>query len=106
MFLAIEDQIGNSGHGAVCLHDFADHPTWRESGEAGQIHGSFGLTGANQHAALTGTQWEHMSWSGQIGRTGIGTHGYLNRKGAVRRRNTRSDALSCVNRFAECRAEL
>ena len=42
---------GRRGHGAVVVHDLADHRGGFEPGDAGQVAAGFGVAGADQHAA-------------------------------------------------------
>ena len=66
----------------------------------------FGLSGAHQHSAFAGAQREHVSGTSQVGRLGRGIDGDLNRARAVVSGDAGRDALSRVDRFAECRAVL
>ena len=84
-FQAIADQLGdrnhleavpcaelremrNARHGAVGVHDFADHSAGLEAAHARQIDRGFGLPGAYQHAALPGSQREDVTGTGQVAR--------------------------------------
>ena len=60
-------QLGHARHGAVVVHDFADDAGGREAGQAGQIHGGFGLAGAHQDAAFARAQGENVAGAGQVG---------------------------------------
>src|SRR5262249_20170250 len=52
-FQAVADaevlQLRDARHGAVVVHDFADHTGGGEAGHAGQVHRRLGLAGAHQH---------------------------------------------------------
>ena len=51
-------ELRHARHGAVVIHDFADHARGSESGDARQVHRRFGLPGAHQHAAVSRAQAE------------------------------------------------
>jgi hypothetical protein len=104
--LAKLDELRHARHGAVLVHDFADHAGGRKPGQARQIHGGFGLAGAHQHAAFARAQREHVAGPRQIARPAIGPDGGQDGARAVRRGDARGDALARVDRFAECRAEV
>ena len=55
------DQVWDPRHGAVIAHDFADHSGWHHSSEPCQVHGSFSLASANEHASFASSQGKHMS---------------------------------------------
>ena len=55
------DEIRQPGHGAVVVHDLADHAGGIKSREPRDIHGSFGVAGAYQHATILGDQREHVA---------------------------------------------
>src|SRR5271155_5167029 len=54
------DQVRHTGHGAVIAHDLADHPSRDESGHAGEVHASFGLSGADERATFARAQRESV----------------------------------------------
>ena len=66
------DQVGHAGHGAVFLHDLADHPGRVEAGDLGQVDRGLGLAGAHQHAAVPGAQGENMAGARQVLGAGLG----------------------------------
>ena len=70
-------QLGPARHFAVVAQDFADHRGGLEAGESAEIHASFGLSGANQHAAIAGTQRVDMPGPQQILRLRIFRNGHL-----------------------------
>src|SRR6185295_7425576 len=59
-------QIRDTSHRSIFLHDFADHAGWKESRTAGDVHGRFGLSGTNQHSTILCPQRENVTWPGQI----------------------------------------
>src|SRR5438105_685508 len=101
MFLAKFDELRHAGHGAVFVHDFADDPGRIEPGDARKVHGSFGLAGADEHAAVAGAQRENMAGARKILRLGLWVDGREDRDGAVRSADAGGDADARVNRFGE-----
>eukprot|EP01022_Parablepharisma_sp_SALTPOND_P024123 TRINITY_DN5305_c1_g4_i2.p1 TRINITY_DN5305_c1_g4~~TRINITY_DN5305_c1_g4_i2.p1 ORF type:complete len:914 (+),score=247.13 TRINITY_DN5305_c1_g4_i2:98-2839(+) len=67
-------QVGHAGHGAVVLHDLADHPGRGQAGQAGQVHRALGLAGAHQHPAPAGPQRKDVPRAHQVGRARGGVH--------------------------------
>ena len=61
-------QIRQPRHGAVVVHDLADHAGGPEPGQPRQIHGALGLPRAPQHAALAGAQRKHVARAHDVGR--------------------------------------
>ena len=57
------DQVGQPRHGAVVVHDLADHAGGIKPGETREIDRRFGMPGADQHAAFLGEQREHVTGS-------------------------------------------
>src|SRR5262249_14863167 len=55
------NQIVTPRHRAVIVHYFADHARRIEAGEARDVDGRLGMTGAYEHAAATRYQREDMS---------------------------------------------
>ena len=99
------DQLRHARHGAVLIHDFADDSAGFELGQAGQIDGGLGLSGANQHAAFAGAQGEDVARAGEVARTAGGPDGGADGVGAVGRGDSGGDALGGVDGFAEGGAE-
>ena len=46
----IAAEVADTGHGAVVVDDFTNHGGFRQSGEAGEVEGRFGVAGPAQHA--------------------------------------------------------
>ena len=86
-------EVGHAGHFAVFLQYFHQHPGWLEPREAGQIHSRLGVSGAAQHAFLTGLERENMARPAQVGGLGIGVDEAQNRLGAVGSRDARRHAI-------------
>ena len=101
MTLGEGDEVGQTRHGAVVVHDLADHAGGREAGEPGDVHGGLGVAGAHQHAAIARHQREHMARrddvAGVLGRVDGDGDG----AGAVMRRDAGRDALARLDRHGE-----
>ena len=87
--LAVGDQVGHPGHRPVVVHDLADHPGRDQAGEARQVDGRLGLTGALQHAAVLGLQREHVSGLDEVVGLRVRVDGDLDRVRAVVRPRSR-----------------
>ena len=93
VLLAELGQLRHARHGAVVVHDFADHAAGLEARHARQIDGRLGLARAHQHAALARAQRKHVAGTRQIRRLRVGPHGDPNGVRAVGRGNAGGDAL-------------
>jgi hypothetical protein len=60
-------QVGQAGHGAVVVHDLADHRGGRAAGHGGQVAAGLGVAGAHQHAAVLRLQREDVAGLHQVG---------------------------------------
>ncbi len=58
VFAAELGELRHARHGAVVVHDFADDARGNQSGEAGEIDGGFGLSGADEDSAFAGAKRE------------------------------------------------
>ena len=67
-------QIRQTGHGAVVVHDLADHGGRRTAGHACQVATRCGVAGAHQHAAIDGLQRKDMARLHQVASLGIAGH--------------------------------
>ena len=63
-------KLRHARHGAVLVHDFADDAGGVESGEPREIDRSFGLSGADQHAAIGRAQRENVAGTREVARPG------------------------------------
>src|SRR6185369_6485345 len=59
-------QFRHAGHGAVVVHDLADHTGRFEASQACQIHRTLGLSGTHQYTAAFGPQWEYVAGADQV----------------------------------------
>ena len=98
-------QVGDTGHRPVFIHDLADHGGGFEPGQAGQIDSPFGLPGTNENAAGPGTQREDVAWPGQISRLGVVSNGCLNRTRPIGGADARSNTLGGIDADGEGCAE-
>ena len=94
-------QIGQAGHGAVVLHDFADHAAGVATGHAGQVATRFGVAGAHQHAAIHRLQGKHMAGLNQVLGAAVGGHRDLHGARPVGRRNAGGDTLGGLDGHGE-----
>ena len=63
-------EVGDPGHGAVVVHDLAEHPGRVQAGHAGQVDGGLGVAGPLEHAALGVAQREDVPGSGEVAGAG------------------------------------
>ncbi len=59
-------QLRAAGHGAVVVHDLADHAAGIEAGHARQVACSLGVAGTGQHAAGLGHQREDVAGADDV----------------------------------------
>jgi hypothetical protein len=86
-------QVGQAGHGAVVLHDLADHGGWRTAGHGGQVATGLGMAGAHQHTTVNSLQRKDMARLDQVRRLCVYCHRRLHGAGPVRGRDTGGHAL-------------
>ena len=55
-----------AGHGAVVVHDFADDGDGAAAGQAGEVDGGFGVSGALENAAVFGPQGKDVAWLDKV----------------------------------------
>ena len=66
-------ELGHPGHGAVVVHDFADHAGGIEPGDARQVDRRLGLARPHEHAAGSRPQGKHVPGARQVLRTRRGS---------------------------------
>ena len=103
--LAELGQLRHARHGAVVVHDFADHAALAQTGEPRQIDRRFGLPGADQHAAFARPQGKDMAGTSQIAGLAGRIDGDADGVRAVGRGDAGGDALGRFDGFAKRRAE-
>ncbi len=99
------DELRDARHGAVVVHDFADHAGVIEAGQAREIDRRFGLSGADEDSAIAGAQGVDVSWAGEIFRMSVGIGGGEDGGGAVCGAGAGGGAAAGVYWFAEGGAE-
>ena len=87
MTLGEGNEVGQTRHGAVIVHDLADHACRIEAGEPGDVHGGLGVAGAHEHAAVLGHQRENMARGHDVPEVLGGVDGDGDGVGAVMRRD-------------------
>ncbi len=68
MVFAEFSELRDARHGAVVVHDFADHAAVAKASQPRQIDGGFGLPSSHQHAAFARAQREDVTGADQIAR--------------------------------------
>ena len=101
VFPAELDELRHSGHGAVFAHDFADDAGGSQPGDAREIHGSFGLAGADEDAAIARAQRKNMAGTREILRLRLWIDGGKDGNGAVGSADAGGDTDARVNCFRE-----
>ena len=101
VFFGKNQQVGQPGHGAIVLHDLADHRGGGATGHGGQIATGFGVTGAHQHAAVNRLQRKDMAGLHQVIDLGVFGDCRLNGARTVCRRNAGGHAFGRFNRNRE-----
>ena len=64
--LCLFQQLGGAHHGAVVPHDLTAQSARLQPRQAAQVHGGLRVAAADQHAAPSGHQGEHMAGPAQI----------------------------------------
>jgi len=101
VFFAEFDELRHARHGAVLAHNFADDTGGSESRDTREVDAGFGLTGANEDAAVASTKRKDMTGAREILRTGFRIDGGEDGDGAVARTDTGRDPDARVDCFGE-----
>ena len=96
------DQIRQAGHGAVFVHDLADHRRRIEAGEPGEIDAGLGMPGAYQYAAIARCQGKDVAGRDDIFGRRTGIDGDADRTRAIRRRDAGRHAIARFDRNRKC----
>nr|GEU28391.1 DEAD-box ATP-dependent RNA helicase, putative [Tanacetum cinerariifolium] len=96
--------VGAAHHGAVGIHQLAQHGRRLQAGHGGQVHRAFGMSLAGQYAARRGAQREHVARVDQVVRFGVGRDGGADGGHAVRSRDAGGHAVARFDRHRERRA--
>ena len=83
MFSGKQQQVGQTGHGAVVVHDLADHGGGRATGHAGEVTTGFGVTGTHQYAAVNRLQRKDVAGLYQVIDLGVFGHCSFDGAGTV-----------------------
>jgi hypothetical protein len=97
------DQVVAPGHGAVVVHDLADHARRVEAGQACQVDRRLGVAGAHQDTALPGNQREDMPRRHDIVLALGRVDGHRDAVRAVRGRDARGHAVARLDAQGEGR---
>jgi hypothetical protein len=89
-------QLGPPGHGAVVVHDLADHAGGRQPREPRQVHGGLGLAHAPEDAAGHRAEGEDVAGSAQVAGPGVRIHQELDGPGPVGGADARGHAEARV----------
>ena len=98
-------EFSTTGHGAIVVHHFADHPAWLETGHARQVAGGFGVAGTGQGTARLGHQREDVAGADDVFGLGVFRGGGLHGAGAVSGGNAGGDARGGFNGYGELGAK-
>ena len=90
-------QVGEAGHGAVVVHDFAADASRLEPGETREIDGCFRVAAALQDAAWLGLEREDVARLNEVLRSGIGIDQHADDSGAVGGTDTGGDAVGGID---------
>ena len=76
-------QIRQARHGAVVIHDLANHPRRRAASHRRQVAARFGMAGAHQHTAINGLQRKDVAGLHQVADLRVLGDGCLHGTGTV-----------------------
>jgi hypothetical protein len=94
-------EVRQAGHGAIWLHDLADHRRRGATGQARQIHRRFGMTGPDQHAAIASPQRKDVARHHDVFGAGLKGGGHGDGAGAVGGADAGGDAFPRLDRRGE-----
>ena len=101
MVLGEGDEVRQPRHGAVVVHDLADHGGRVQAGHAGDIDRGLGVAGAHQRAALAGQQREDMAGRDDVVAGAVGVDRDGDGLRAVGGGDAGGDALARLDRDGE-----
>ena len=87
VLLGKQHQIIHAGHGAILVHDLADHPGRIETGQTRHIDRRLGMPGPDQNPAVPRNQRKHMARRDDMFRSLAGIDGHRDSPRPVCRRN-------------------
>ncbi len=94
-------QVGAPRHGAVVVHDLADHAGGVEAGEPCDVDRRLGVAGADENAAVAGHQGKDMAGRDDVRRSVRRIDGDRDGAGAVGRRDPGRHPLARFDRDGE-----
>ena len=103
MKLREADQVVETGHGPVLIHDLADHARGVQPRQSGDIHRGLGMSGSHQHAAIARDERKDMTRGHDLVAVLGGVDRDGNRSRAVGRRDAGRDAVTRLDRYGEGR---
>ena len=59
------DQVRQSRHFTIFLHNFADHARWFQTGQHGHVNSRLSMPRSAQHTAILGYQWKNVPRASQ-----------------------------------------
>ncbi len=68
MFLAEVEELGDAGHRAIVVHNFAYYGGGLQAGESREVNGAFGLSCADEDPAIACAEGEDVARAGEVGR--------------------------------------
>ena len=95
------NEVRQSCHRAVIVHDLADDRCRLEARKRRHIATRLGVAGSYQYAPLLGPQRKHMAGLNQVGGTCLARNGRLNGARPVGRRNAGAHPFGCLDRDGE-----
>lgn len=105
MFFCEDDEVWQSRHRPIVVHDFADHTRRTTARQTSQVDRAFGLADAPKHTARPGTDREYVTRANDIGRLCVRSDRGLNRTRTVGCRDPGTDAFACFDRDRERRSK-
>jgi hypothetical protein len=99
------DEVRHPRHGAVVVHDLADHTGGLHSRHPGQVHGPLGLTRAAEHPAVPRPKGKDVAGPHDVLGSGVVGDGDSDGGGAIRRGDPGGDAFAGLDRHGEGGAE-
>ena len=99
-------EVRQPGHVAVRPHDFADYPCRRQTGQAREVHGSFGMAGALQHAAGARRKREDMAGAGKVARHSLFIQQHLDGVRPIIGADAGGHSMTGIHRLGKSRAHI
>ena len=97
MFLGEAQQLWQTGHRAVIIHDFTDHPCGSQARQGGQINGRLSMSGSAQDPSSLGSQREDMPGLDEICGCGRWVHHDLDGLRSIGGADAGADAFGSID---------